>query len=241
MSSTSILKVTNLRARYGSVEALRDISFEVNANEIVTLIGANGAGKTTTLRSVSGLIPDVSGSIQFEGKEILGSKASDISSAGLIHVPEARRLFPRMSVKENLAMGGFRFGASGAQEEDFERVYELFPKLAIRKDQIAGTLSGGEQQMVAIGRGLMARPKVLMLDEPSMGLAPLLVQDVFQAIEKIHSQGIPVLLVEQNANQALQIASRAYVLETGTILFEGVGTDLLEDPRVRSAYLGEHE
>jgi branched-chain amino acid transport system ATP-binding protein len=237
--SEVVLKIENLQVRYGPVEALRGLDFEVRTGEIVTLIGANGAGKTTTLRALSGLLQDVSGSICFEGEELLGKIPSDIVQQGLIHVPEARRLFPRMSVEENLTLGGYRLGPGVDLQEDLERVFALFPRLKERRTQLAGTLSGGEQQMVAMGRGLMARPEVLLLDEPSMGLAPLLVQDVFQAIREIHEAGIPVLLVEQNANQALHIASRAYVLETGKILFQGTGKELLQDPRVRSAYLGE--
>lgn len=234
-----VLQVRGLKAAYGRVEALHGLDFEVHKDEIVTLIGANGAGKTTTLRSISGLIPDVAGSVLHEGEEILGSNPAEIARRGLVHVPEARRLFPRMSVEENLALGAYRLGKGVDTSEDLARVFELFPRLEERRGQLAGTLSGGEQQMVAIGRGLMARPDVLMLDEPSMGLAPLLVQDVFRAIQEIHAQGIPVLLVEQNANQALHIATRAYVLETGKVLFDGPGKALLEDPRVRSAYLGE--
>ena len=234
-----VLRVRGLTARYGHVTALRGLDFEVRRGEIVTLIGANGAGKTTTLRALSGLVPEVAGSILFEGQEILGRNPARITEAGLIHVPEARRLFPRMTVEENLFMGAYRRRDREDLTEDWDRVFALFPRLAERRRQLAGTLSGGEQQMVAIARGLMARPEVLLLDEPSMGLAPLLVQDVFRAIQEIHRHGIPVLLVEQNANQALHIASRAYVLETGTILFDGPGSALLADPRVRSAYLGE--
>lgn len=232
------LEVRDLRVRYGPVEALRGVDFEVRAGEIVTLVGANGAGKTSTLRALSGLLPQVSGSVRFRGEEILGVNPAEVVRRGLIHVPEARRLFPRMSVVENLHMGAYRLGGGGGAE-DLQRVFDLFPRLAERQDQLAGTLSGGEQQMVAIGRGLMARPSLLVLDEPSMGLAPLLVRDVFRAIREIHAAGIPVLLVEQNANQALRIATRAYVLETGRVLFGGSGAELLQDPRVRSAYLGE--
>lgn len=235
----AILEVRDLRASYGRVEALHGISFRVEADQVVTLIGANGAGKTSTLRSLSGLFPELQGEVLFEGEDLRGLNPARIVDRGLIHVPEARRLFPRMTVRENLALGAYRLKGKGQTPEDWERVFSLFPKLEERAGQLAGTLSGGEQQMVAIGRGLMARPKLLLLDEPSMGLAPLLVQDVFRAIQEIHSQGVPVLLVEQNAFQALRIADRAYVLETGSILFSGPGKDLLEDPRVRSAYLGE--
>lgn len=234
-----ILAVEGLEAHYGPVQALRGVDFELHAGEVVSLIGANGAGKTTTLRALSGLIPEVAGSVRVAGREVVGMNAAAITDLGLVHVPEGRRLFPRMTVVENLEMGAYRRGAGVDLGEDFDRAFELFPRLAERRFQLAGTLSGGEQQMVAIARGLMARPEVLLLDEPSMGLAPLLVQDVFEAVVQIHEQGIPVLLVEQNANQALQISTRAYVLETGSILFSGPGKDLLEDPRVRSAYLGE--
>ncbi len=235
----SLLEVRGLTARYGPIEALSGIDFELRAGEVVSLIGANGAGKTSTLRAVSGLIPEVAGSVRFRGEEILGENPARIAGRGLIHVPEGRRLFPRMSVAENLAMGAYRLGGGVRLDDDYARVYELFPRLAERRRQRAGTHTGRAHPMVAIGRGLMARPDVLLLDEPSMGLAPLLVADVFAAIVRIHSQGVPVLLVEQNANQALHISSRAYVLETGGILFSGTGAELLKDPRVRSAYLGE--
>ena len=242
-ASMGLLDVKNLTAFYGNVKALDGVDFSVGEKEIVTLIGANGAGKTTILRSISGLIASVSGQIEFEEEPILSMKPAKIVTKGLIHVPEGRRLFPRMSVRENLELGSFRLSkkdlASEPLEVGLEKVFDLFPRLKERITQLAGTLSGGEQQMVAIGRGLMARPKLLLLDEPSMGLAPQLVQTVFEAIEKINQDGIAVLLVEQNAFQALQIADRAYVLETGNVLFSGPGKELLEDPRVRSAYLGE--
>lgn len=234
-----ILVVRDLRVRYGPVEALAGLDFEVGEGEIVSLLGANGAGKTSTLRALSGLLDGVTGSVLLGGEELVGRPPHEVTQRGLVHVPEGRRLFPRMTVEENLVMGAFRLSGGGSLGPDLERVFALFPRLGERRGQLAGTLSGGEQQMVALGRGLMARPRMLLLDEPSMGLAPMLVREVFRAIEEIHRSGIPVLLVEQNANQALQIASRAYVLETGRILFEGRGRDLLEDPRVRSAYLGE--
>ena len=222
---------------YGAIEALRNVSFDVDEGEIVTLLGANGAGKTTTLRMVSGLLRAKGGSITFDGRPMLGVAAHDIVAAGIGHVPEGRRIFPRMSVYENLQMGAYR--RRGDISADVERVYDLFPVLRERRQQEGGTLSGGEQQMLAIARALMSRPRLLLLDEPSMGLAPLIVLKIFEIIREINQAGTTVLLVEQNAAQALRLATRGYVLETGEVVMTDTAAALLTNDRVRAAYLGD--
>ena len=237
----NILELEDIHTFYGSIEALKGISLEVKQGEIVTLIGANGAGKSTTLRSINGLNNPRRGRIRFQGRDITHSSAHDIVEQGISQSPEGRRLFPRMSVLENLEMGTFQRGDRGdrtAVSQDLDRVYELFPRLAERKAQKAGTLSGGEQQMVAIGRALMARPKLLLLDEPSMGLAPIFVERIFEIIREINSQGTPILLVEQNALMALDVAKRGYVLETGKIALADDAKALKQNEDVKKTYLG---
>jgi branched-chain amino acid transport system ATP-binding protein len=241
MSTQPILELEDVHTYYGSIQALKGISLNVNQGEIVTLIGANGAGKSTTLRSINGLNSPRRGRIRFQGRDITYASAHDIVEQGISQSPEGRRLFPRMSVLENLEMGTFQRAdrSNGkAVGEDLERVYELFPRLNERKQQKAGTLSGGEQQMVAIGRALMARPKLLLLDEPSMGLAPIFVERIFEIIREINSQGTPILLVEQNALMALDVANRGYVLETGKIALADDAKKLKENPDVQRTYLG---
>lgn len=234
-----LLTVENLRVHYGSVRALRGISFSVGEGEIVSLVGANGAGKSTALRAVSGVVRPASGSILHGGKSITGLPPHRIARRGLAHVPEGRGVFANMSVLENLEMGGYARNSRKESEETLERVYTLFPRLSERSGQAAGTLSGGEQQMLAIGRGLMQRPDLLLLDEPSMGLSPLLVREIFLLISEINRSGTTILLVEQNACMALSISHRAYVLETGEITLEGKASDLRGNPAVRAAYLGD--
>ncbi len=236
-SAAPFLEVDDIEVRYGVIRALKGVSFHVNTGEIVALLGANGAGKTTTQKTVSGMLRPALGEIRFEGKRIDGIPAHELISLGICHVPEGRRVFPRMTVHENLEMGAFRFKT--IDKNDFERVLELFPRLRERLKQQAGTLSGGEQQMLAIGRALMGKPRLLLLDEPSMGLAPMIVAQIFEIIREINSAGVTVLLVEQNAQQALGLADRGYVLETGEIVLQGTGRDLLADDRIRAAYLGE--
>ena len=232
-----MLKVEGIDVFYGNIHAVRQISFSVAEGEIVTLIGANGAGKSTILNTVSGLLRPKAGTVTFEGRRIDHLPPHKVLTLGLAQVPEGRRIFARMTVEENLEMGGYtRPGSESA--DALARVYEQFPRLAERRRQIAGTLSGGEQQMLAMGRALMAKPKLLMLDEPSMGLAPLLVEQIFEIIGRLHKAGTTILLVEQNAQMALSIADRAYVLETGRIVMEGAAAALLEEDKVRSAYLG---
>ncbi len=233
-----MLKIENLHAGYGPIEVLKGISLEVRAGEIVTLIGGNGAGKTTTLMAVSGVVPARSGRILLEGKPLSGTPAHETVAAGVAQVPEGRKIFPRLTVRENLEMGGFCHPRDGVFREILDRVFALFPILKERERQAGGTLSGGEQQMLAIGRALLSRPKILLLDEPSLGLAPIIVQKVFAALGELNRAGMTILLVEQNAAQALRLAHRAYVLETGTITAEGKGSDLLADPKVIDAYLG---
>ena len=235
--SDVLLECEGVVSRYGAVEAVCGVTFGVDEGEIVTLLGANGAGKTTTLRTLSGLHRVASGSIFFDGKRIDGMKAHEIVGLGLSQVPEGRRVFPAMSVRENLLMGAYL--RKGSPAEDQARVFSLFPVLKDRASQLAGTLSGGEQQMLAMGRALMGRPRLLLLDEPSMGLAPLIVATIFEIIREINQQGTTILLVEQNAAQALALASRGYVLETGSIALQGPSAQLLADPKVRQAYLGE--
>ena len=233
----SLLEVDDIEVRYGAIRALRDVTFEVNEGEIVALLGANGAGKTTTQKTISGMMRPAKGEVRYDGERIDGVPAHDLINLGICHVPEGRRVFPRMSVRENLDMGAFRFKRSDPAV--LKRVFELFPRLDERSKQLAGTLSGGEQQMLAIGRALMGKPRLLLLDEPSMGLAPLIVKQIFDIVREINSTGVTVLIVEQNAAQALGLANRGYVLETGEIVLSGTGKDLLADHRVRAAYLGE--
>ena len=234
-----MLKVENLHTHYGKIEALKGISIEVNDGEIVTLIGANGAGKSTTLKTLSGQISPSSGTILFDGADIGGVPAHKVTGLGIIQVPEGRRIFSRMTVLENLEMGAFLRSDKPGIAADVERVYELFPRLKERAAQKGGTLSGGEQQMLAMGRALMAKPKLLMLDEPSMGLAPVVVETIFEIIQKLNEEGITILLVEQNANLALSVAHTGYVLETGEVKLQGTGKELLANDEVRKAYLGE--
>ncbi|MBO4972500.1 MAG: ABC transporter ATP-binding protein [Clostridia bacterium] len=231
-----MLKVDNLNVYYGKIHAIRDVSFEVNTGEIVSLIGANGAGKTTTLHTVSGLLRSTTGSITFDEKDISHLEPHKLIKYGIAHVPEGRHVFLQMTVLENLEMGAFSMNK--VSKEDIERVYDLFPRLKERKSQVAGTLSGGEQQMLAMGRAIMSHPKLLMLDEPSMGLSPILVDQIFSIIKDLHSIGTTILLVEQNAGKALKISDRAYVLESGRIVLSGTGKELSESPEIKKAYLG---
>ena len=233
----TILKVDDINVYYGSIHAIKGISFEVNEGEIVTLIGANGAGKSTTLNTISGLLHSKTGHIEFMGEPLNHVPSHKVVSKGLALVPEGRRIFLQMSVQENLDMGAFS-RRGGNIDADMERVFEQFPRLKERRKQVAGTLSGGEQQMLAMGRALMSNPKLLMLDEPSMGLAPILVEQIFKIIQTLHEAGTTILLVEQNAQAALSIADRGYVLETGKIVTSGTGTELLASPEIKKAYLG---
>ena len=232
-----LLEVKDIQVYYGAIHAIKGVSFEVNEGEIVTLIGANGAGKTTTLDTIAGLLRSRGGDIVFQGESIAHKAPHLIVKDGLALVPEGRRVFAQMTVEENLEMGAFT-RANSTVEPGLEKVYELFPRLKERRRQVAGTLSGGEQQMLAMGRALMSAPKLMMLDEPSMGLSPLLVQEIFDIIQNIHKEGMTILLVEQNAQMALSVADRAYVLETGRVVMDGTGAELLTNERVRSAYLG---
>ena len=234
----ALLDVAGINVFYGRVQALRGVSLSINAGEIVALIGSNGAGKTTTLRTISGLNHATTGRVVFDGQDITSVPAHDVVRVGIGHAPEGRRLFPRMIVFDNLMMGTYARKDRAGIPADITRVYELFPRLKERTKQLAGTLSGGEQQMLAIGRALMARPKLLMLDEPSLGLAPILCETIFRVLTEINAQGTPILLVEQNATKALEIAHRAYVLETGSIVQTGTGKELLSSPDVQRAYLG---
>lgn len=233
-----MLKVEHLDVYYGAIHALKEISFEVREHEIVTLIGANGAGKTTILHALSGLLKPSQGDIQLKGQSLLKTPAEKIVSQGLIQVPEGRRIFAQMTVYENLVMGAYMRRDKAAIDTDIDRMYQRFPRLKERHKQLAGTMSGGEQQMLAIARALMSQPKLLLMDEPSMGLAPILVDEIFKIIREINQQGVTILLVEQNAHKALSVADRAYVLETGRITMSGVAKELLADERVRQAYLG---
>ncbi|MBL1066859.1 ABC transporter ATP-binding protein [Streptomyces sp. 7-21] len=233
----TLLELRDLRVAYGAIEALRGVSLSVGAGEVVALLGANGAGKSTTLRTASGMLRPVSGEVVLRGERVDGIPSHQLVRLGVGHVPEGRRVFPRMTVLENLRMGAYRLRRP--DPGDLERVFALFPVLAERRRQVAGTLSGGEQQMLAIGRALMGKPEVLLLDEPSMGLAPLIVQQIFGILREISAQGTTLLLVEQNAAQALELADRGYVLETGRVVMSGPAGELLADPRVREAYLGE--
>lgn len=233
-----LLEVSDLNVYYGAIHALKGVSLTVDAGEIVTLIGANGAGKSTTLKSISGLLKCKSGSISFSGSDITAVPAHKIVGLGVSQVPEGRRVFANLTVRENLEMGAYRRSDKIGITKDMQKVFELFPRLEERHKQLAGTLSGGEQQMLAIGRGLMSQPKLMLLDEPSMGLAPLLVKEIFGIIREINKLGTTILLVEQNAHMALSVANRAYVLETGTIVLSGPAKELAEDPEVKKAYLG---
>ncbi len=232
-----ILKVDNINVYYGAIHAIKGISFHVNEGEVVTLIGANGAGKSTTLQTISGLLRSRTGSIEFCGENIAKLPPHKIVERGLAQVPEGRRIFLQMTVQENLDMGAYT-QSGGSVEAELEKVFDQFPRLKERRKQVAGTLSGGEQQMLAMGRALMSRPKLLMLDEPSMGLAPILVEQIFEIIQRLHESGTTILLVEQNAQMALSVADRAYVMETGTISLSGTGKELAESDSVRRAYLG---
>ena len=234
---STILKVEDINVYYGSIHAIKGVSFEVNQGEIVTLIGANGAGKSTTLNTISGLLRSSSGSVTFMGEDLGKVPTHKIVSRGLALVPEGRRVFLQMTVQENLEMGAYTRGAK-APEGDLEKVFDQFPRLKERRKQVAGTLSGGEQQMLAMGRALMSNPKLLMLDEPSMGLAPILVEQIFDIIQELHKSGTTILLVEQNAQAALSVADRGYVLETGKIVTSGTGAELLSSPAIKKAYLG---
>ena len=235
-----LLEITDLVVNYGRIQALHGISLRVDAGELVTLLGANGAGKTTTMKALSGLLPLTSGKIVFDGQDVTHMKAHERVVAGIVQSPEGRGVFPGMTVQENLDMGCYarKFDSKAAYSETLEWVFELFPRLKERRTQIGGTMSGGEQQMLAIGRSLMARPRLLLLDEPSMGLAPMIIQQIFRIITEINSQGTTILLVEQNAQQALTRTDRAYILETGEVTKSGTGKELLADPSIKAAYLG---
>jgi len=232
-----MLKIDNLKVNYGGIEAVKGISFEVEEGSIATLIGANGAGKSTTLRAITGLVPVASGKISFMGEDITGKKTNEIVSKGITHVPEGRHVFPDLTVLENLKVGAYL--RNDNLDNDIQWVYDLFPRLQERSWQAAGTLSGGEQQMLAVGRALMSRPKLMMMDEPSLGLAPLVVKGIFDIIKEINKQGVTILLIEQNANMALHTADMGYVLETGHITLSGPGKELLTDEAVKKAYLGK--
>jgi len=236
-SSEPLLKVNDIQTFYGAIQALKGITLEVHAGEIVTLIGSNGAGKSTTLRSISGIVPPKVGTIVFEGREIQEMAGPQVAAIGIAQSPEGRRIFPRMTVRENLEMGAFT-RKDAEIEQDITRVYDLFPRLKEREKQKGGTMSGGEQQMLAMGRALMARPKLLLLDEPSLGLAPVIVDKIYEIVREINQQGTTILLVEQNANYALDVSTRGYVLETGTIALTDSSEKLRNDPRVQDAYLG---
>ena len=232
-----MLKVENLKVNFGGIEAVKGISFEVHEGEIVTLIGSNGAGKSTTLRTISGLVKPTEGKIIFEGEDITKTGTSELVGKGITLCPEGRRIFPDMTVIENIKIGAYL--RNDDLTNDIEKCHRLFPILKERENQLAGTLSGGEQQMLAVARSLMSRPKIMMLDEPSLGLAPLVVKDIFNIIKEINAEGVTILLIEQNANMALRIANKAYVLETGNIVMTGTGKELLDNPKIKEAYLGK--
>jgi branched-chain amino acid transport system ATP-binding protein len=238
MAST-LLSVKGLKVSYGGIKAVKGIDFEVRENELVTLIGSNGAGKTTTMKAITGSLDMEAGDIEYLGKSIKGKGAWDLVREGLVMVPEGRGVFTRMSITENLQMGAYIRKDAAGIANDIERMFELFPRLRERKDQLAGTMSGGEQQMLAMARALMSQPKVLLLDEPSMGLSPIMVDKIFEVVRDVYAQGVTVVLVEQNARRALQIADRGYVMDSGEITMTGLGKDMLDDPKVRAAYLGE--
>jgi len=234
-----MLKVSNLHVRYGGINALRGINISIEENQIVTLIGANGAGKSSTLRAIMGLVEKAEGKVEYNGEDLTNLPTKDIVKKGIVLVPEGRRVFENLTVEENLILGAYTRTEQKDIKEDMDKVYDMFPRLKERNWQKAGTLSGGEQQMLAVGRALMVSPKVLMMDEPSLGLAPLLVRDIFEIIRTLHERGNTILLVEQNAKKALEVADYAYVLETGELVLEGPGSKLLEDEKVKEAYLGE--
>ena len=238
MSATTMLKVSGLKVAYGGIQAVKGVDFEVQQGDLVSLIGANGAGKTTTLKAITGLQPPAAGEIRFMGRSIRGQGAWDLARQGLVMVPEGRGTFTRMTITENLQMGAF-VRSDDEIDADIDKIFEIFPRLKERRDQLAGTMSGGEQQMLAMGRAMMCQPKLLLLDEPSMGLSPIMVDKIFEVVSDIAKQGVTILLVEQNAKRALQLASRGYVMDSGTISMTGTSDELLHDPRVRAAYLGE--
>ena len=237
--TTTLLKITGLQVAYGGIKAVKGVDLHVNEGELVTLIGSNGAGKTTTMKAITGTLPPASGDIEYMGKSIKGKGAWDLVKDGLAMVPEGRGVFSRMTIIENLQMGAYIRNDKAEIAADMEKMFATFPRLRERKDQLAGTMSGGEQQMLAMGRALMSRPKVLLLDEPSMGLSPIMVDKIFEVVKDVSSQGVTILLVEQNASRALGIADRGYVMESGVVTMNGDAKALLNDPRVRAAYLGE--
>ena len=237
--TATLLKVKGLQVAYGGIQAVKGVDFEVHEGELVSLIGSNGAGKTTTMKAITGTLPIHGGDIEYLGKSIVGQGPWDLVKQGLAMVPEGRGVFTRMTIIENLLMGAYIRNDTAAIQDDIEKVFHTFPRLRERKDQLAGTMSGGEQQMLAMGRALMSRPKVLLLDEPSMGLSPIMVDKIFEVVRDVFAQGVTVLLVEQNASRALAIANRGYVMESGLISMTGPGQELLNDPKVRAAYLGE--
>ena len=237
--TATLLKVKGLQVAYGGIQAVKGVDFEVHEGELVSLIGSNGAGKTTTMKAITGTLPIHGGDIEYLGKSIVGQGPWDLVKQGLAMVPEGRGVFTRMTIIENLLMGAYIRTDTAAIQDDIEKVFHTFPRLRERKDQLAGTMSGGEQQMLAMGRALMSRPKVLLLDEPSMGLSPIMVDKIFEVVRDVFAQGVTVLLVEKNASRALAIANRGYVMESGLISMTGPGQDLLSDPKVRAAYLGE--
>ena len=237
--SQTLLKVQGLKVAYGGIQAVKGVDFEVREGELVTLIGSNGAGKTTTMKAITGLLPLNGGDIEYLGRSIRGRGPWDLVKQGLAMVPEGRGVFTRMSIAENLQMGAHVRRDKAGIAQDIERIFTIFPRLKERRDQLAGTMSGGEQQMLAMGRALMSRPKVLLMDEPSMGLSPIMVDKIFEVVREVHGQGTTILLVEQNASRALEIADRGYVMESGTITMSGPAREMLDDPKVRAAYLGE--
>ena len=237
--AAALLKVSGLKVSYGGIQAVKGVDFEVHEGELVTLIGSNGAGKTTTMKAITGTLGINAGDIQYLGKSVKGQGPWDLVKQGLAMVPEGRGVFARMTIMENLQMGAYVRRDTAAIESDAERVFTIFPRLRERKDQLAGTMSGGEQQMLAMGRALMSRPKVLLMDEPSMGLSPIMVDKIFEVVRDVYAQGVTILLVEQNASRALSVANRAYVMESGLITMTGDAKEMLKDPKVRAAYLGE--
>ena len=239
MTSNTLLQVSGLQVAYGGIQAVKGVDFEVREGELVTLIGSNGAGKTTTMKAITGTLPLAGGDIAYMGKSIRGQGPWDLVKQGLAMVPEGRGVFTRMSIMENLYMGAYIRDDKQGIEDDIEKMFAIFPRLKERRTQLAGTMSGGEQQMLAMGRALMSRPKVLLLDEPSMGLSPLMVDKIFEVVQDVYAQGVTVLLVEQNASRALSIANRGYVMESGIITMTGEAKSMLNDPKVRAAYLGE--
>jgi branched-chain amino acid transport system ATP-binding protein len=239
MTTNTLLKVKGLKVSYGGIKAVKGVDFEVHEGELVSLIGSNGAGKTTTMKAITGILPINDGDIEYLGKSIKGQGPWDLVKQGLAMVPEGRGVFARMTIIENLQMGAYIRNDKAGIADDIEKMFTIFPRLRERKDQLAGTMSGGEQQMLAMGRGLMSRPKVLLLDEPSMGLSPIMVDKIFEVVRDVYAQGVTVLLVEQNASRALAIANRGYVMESGEITMTGKASDMLTDPKVRAASLGE--